>query len=120
MAIDTARRRYEKWLADPQKIAWHACKRIFSYALMLTDGLGEHVVADYLLSCPWFRDYSQGYFASTPEDFVQPLVNEMIWSGACGWRDGRLVPLTSYNVPPSDWPTLPHRPKDWPPIPDRK
>jgi glyoxylase-like metal-dependent hydrolase (beta-lactamase superfamily II) len=29
LAIDSARRRYEKWLNEPEKMAWHACKRIF-------------------------------------------------------------------------------------------
>ncbi|MBZ0278698.1 MAG: MBL fold metallo-hydrolase [Anaerolineae bacterium] len=115
-AIDAARRRYDKWLADPQKIAWHACKRIFSYALMLTDGLAEGEVAGYLLRCPWFRDYSRFYFETDPADFVQPLIQEMVRSGACGWHEGRLIPLTPYDAPPSDWPTLPHRPKDWPPV----
>lgn len=25
-AIDTGRRRYERWLAEPEKACWHACK----------------------------------------------------------------------------------------------
>ena len=45
-AIDAARRRYEKWLGDPKKAAWHGCKRIFSYALMLRDGLDEAEVTE--------------------------------------------------------------------------
>ena len=56
--IDGARRRYDKWLSDPQKAAWHGCKRIFSYALMLRDGLDKAEVTDYLLGCPWFQDYA--------------------------------------------------------------
>jgi glyoxylase-like metal-dependent hydrolase (beta-lactamase superfamily II) len=28
-AIDAARERFEKWLKMPEKVSWHACKRIF-------------------------------------------------------------------------------------------
>jgi hydroxyacylglutathione hydrolase len=40
-ALDAARERYEGWLERPESAAWHACKRIAAYALMIRDGLPE-------------------------------------------------------------------------------
>lgn len=113
-AIDAARRRYTGWLAAPDKPAWHACKRIFAYALMLRDGLPAAEVAPYLLGRAWFRDYSRRPFAVEPAAFVAPLLAEMLRSGAAGWRDGRLVALAPHTPPPPGWPPGPARPKDWP------
>ncbi len=113
-AIDVARRRYDKWLGDPEKAAWHGCKRIFSYALMLRDGLEKAEVTYYLLGCPWFQDYGRHGFGMEPEDFVEPLLAEMLRSEAAGWRDGCLVVLAPYNAPPADWPPVPPWPRDWP------
>jgi glyoxylase-like metal-dependent hydrolase (beta-lactamase superfamily II) len=113
--IDAARRRYDKWLSDPQKAAWHGCKRIFSYALMLRDGLDKAEVTYYLLGSPCFQDYGRyGFGMEEPEDFVEPLLAEMLRSEAAGWRDGRLVVLAPYTAPPADWPPEPPWPKDWP------
>lgn len=98
-AIDSARRRYEKWVSEPQKIGWHACKRIFSYALILSDGMNAAEMRGYLLGSPWFLDYSRYTFHSDPEKFIQPLLEEMIRSGAAVWRDGKLYPNVPYNPP---------------------
>lgn len=113
-AIDGARQRYAKWLDDPQKAHWHGCKRIFAYALMISGGFTEKEVSPYLLRCPWFDDYARHGFESEPEDFVEPLLEEMLRSGAAGWQDGKLVVLAPHNSPPKDWPSGPARPKDWP------
>ncbi len=112
-AIERALERYERWLDEPQKMAWHAMKRIFAYGLMLTDGLPEREVKPYLLKCQWFRDYSQSYFDSTPEDFVAPLIEEMLRSGAAAWINGRFIAQTPYNASPKDWLTGPSRPRNW-------
>lgn len=112
--IDAARQRYEKWLEDPDRIAWHACKRIFAYALMLEDGMEEAEISAYLPGAPWFVDFSRHALATEPQDFVQPLVEEMLRSNAAEWRNEKLIALAPYNVPPLDWPTGPSKPKDWP------
>lgn len=112
-AIDAGRRRYEKWLADPQKLAWHAIKRIFAYALMLDGGLAAGDVTHYLLRCPWLRDFSCHFFQMEPQDFVEPLLAEMLRSGAAAWRDGRLVALTPHTAPPPGWLRTPGRPALW-------
>lgn len=112
-AIERALERYDRWLDDPQKMAWHAMKRIFAYALMLLDGLPEKEVQPYLLKCPWFRDYTRAYFDSTPEEFVAPLLEEMLRSGAAARINGRFIAQTPYNAPRKDWLTSPSRPRYW-------
>ena len=102
-AIDAARRRYDKWLDDPQKIGWHACKRIFTYALMLYDGMTETECRAYLLRAGWFLDYSRHIFDTEPVDFVAPMLDELIRSGAARWHDGKLLPNAAYDPPPPGW-----------------
>ena len=116
-AIDQGRRRYEKWLGEPERAHWHACKRIFVYALMIYGGLDKGEVDPYLLRCPWFGDYARHGFDTEPEAFVVPLVEEMLRSKAAGWREGRLVALPPHNRPSPGWPSGPTRPKDWTKLP---
>lgn len=113
--IEAARERYTKWLDEPERMAWHGAKRIFAYALMLTDGMNEEELFSYLLDAPWFGDYARGVFGEKePHDFVHPLINEMVRSNAAEWRESKLIALAPYNPPPLDWPNAPARPKDWP------
>ena len=98
-AIDTARRRYESWLAEPQRMGWHACKRILVYTLMLEDGMSREEVQAYLLTSPWFLDYSRYVFQTEPTDFVKPLVDELVRSGAAEWQNGKLMPSAPYSPP---------------------
>jgi hydroxyacylglutathione hydrolase len=114
-ALDRARRRLASWRADPRRIAWHACKRIFSHNLMVSDGVDEAAVTVTLMGAPWFRDHAVGAFGLTPEKFVPMLVQEMVQSGAAAWRDGHLIATAAHNVPPSSWPTAPVKLADWPP-----
>ena len=116
-AFARARRRLQSWRDDPARIAWHACKRIFSQALMLTDGLTEPELAPMLLACPWFRDHAAHAFGLVPEAFAPVLVAEMLRSGAAAWSGGRLVPLAPYRPVPAGWPRGPASPAAWPPAP---
>lgn len=115
-AIDMARNRYEKWLKEPEKIAWHGLKRVFAYALMIRDGLPREEVNDYLLSCGWFQDFARYSFQLEPEEFIQPLLDEMLRSRAAHWQDDKLMATTPYTSPPKNWTTKQTMPKDWPPI----
>lgn len=113
-AVDAARSRYTKWLEDPEKSAWHGCKRIFAYALMIGGGLPAEEVHPYLLDCPWFADYSRHGFGIEPKDLVESLLSEMLRSGAAGWRDRRLTALPPHTAPSLGWLSGPYRLKDWP------
>lgn len=114
-ALERARRRYEGWRLVPERLAWHACKRILAYALMLKGGIFEAELEPYLLGRAWFRDHARGAFGLEPQGFVEPLLTEMLRSKAAGWREGRLVALAPHAVPPPGWPAGPFRPVDWPP-----
>jgi glyoxylase-like metal-dependent hydrolase (beta-lactamase superfamily II) len=101
--IDVIRRRLERWLGNPERIAWHGMKRIFAYHLMLTNGLNEADIEVYLLSAPWFNDYSKQLFKTSPQDFIQALLGEMLRSGATVWQDGLLIPTMPYTAPEPEW-----------------
>ena len=113
-AIDSARRRYNRWLSNPERVGWHACKRIFSYALMIYGGMDAATAKAYLLRCPWFQDYSRFVFNTEPADFVGPLFNEMERSGAAVWQDGVLVAGAPYTPPQPGWASAPTRIAEWP------
>jgi len=113
-SLDVARRRYEKWFADPEKLAWHACKRIFTYALMLSNGMTSEEITTCLIESPWFHDYTRYTFKCEPSDFISPLITETLRARAAVWQDGKLIPLTSYTHPINGWSEGPTRPMDWP------
>jgi hydroxyacylglutathione hydrolase len=117
-AAQRALRRYEQWVHAPEKMAWHACKRIFAYRLMLVNGLSEADVTPYLLRCQWFLDYSRVMFRQEPQAFIQPFLEEMLRSGAAAWREGRLValaPQAPHRPPSATWLAEQLPPGHWPP-----
>ena len=91
-ALAGARRRLASWRAVPERIAWHACKRIFGHLLFTEGGLARDRVAAALVEAPWFRDHAVRAFSVSPGAFVPMLVEEMLRSGAASWRGERLVP----------------------------
>lgn len=115
-ALAHARRRLDSWREKPEQIAWHACKRIFSHALMLTDGLEDAAIPGVLLDAPWFRDHAKLAFGLAPDAFVPLLVTEMLRSKAALWRDGRLVASAPHQVPQAGWPRAPTTPAAWPSV----
>jgi hydroxyacylglutathione hydrolase len=103
-AIDAARRRYERWIDEPQRLAWHACKRIFTYILMVYNGMHRTEIGPYLLGCPWFQDYSRHIFRLQPDEFIEPLLAELVRANAAAWDGERMVALAPHTPPPADWP----------------
>lgn len=114
-AFDRARRRLRSWREQPERIAWHACKRIFSHNLMLTDGLGEAAIPGVLLDAPWFRSHAAA-FGVAPDAFVPLLVSEMLRSKAALWQNGHLVATAAHQVPRAGWPQAPTTPAAWPDV----
>lgn len=112
-AFAAALRRYERWQQDPQRMGWHACKRIFTYHLMLTGGMARDTIGPYLVQQGWFKDYSRHVFGREPADFVDPLLAELERSGATTERDGRIVAIMAHTVPPAGWPAGPSRVREW-------
>jgi hydroxyacylglutathione hydrolase len=112
-AIDSALQRYIRWEKDPEKFGWHATKRIFTYALMLYNGMVTEEVKPYLLSCEWFNDYSRGIFKTEPKDFVSPFVEELLRSKAAYWSNNTLYPTAPYRAPDLKWLKSVPRPANW-------
>jgi len=114
-SIDSARNRFDKWVKSPDKVSWHACKRIFAFTLIMKNGLAKEEINNYLLQCGWFQDFARYSFQLQPEEFIPILLDEMIRSGAASWHNNRLVALTPYKAPEKEWVNKNIKPKDWKP-----
>jgi hydroxyacylglutathione hydrolase len=83
---------------------------------MLAPGIERRFVADYLLGCPWFTAYSQNVFEVAPDQFVEPLLEEMARSKAVYWEGDRLYASSPHRRPSANWMDGIAWPADWPPI----
>jgi hypothetical protein len=70
---------------------------------MLTNGLNDADMRKYLLRSPWFVDYSRELFEQQPEDMLQPLLDELLRSGAAYHKDGIWLPSAPFTVPAPEW-----------------
>ena len=94
-ALARGRRRLAGFRSHPERAVFHACKRIWTHALMTDDGIAAASVAPFLLGCPWFLD-SARRLGLTPDAFAPVLQQEMLRSGAAAWQDGWLVAAGDY------------------------
>lgn len=113
-ALAAARERYEGWLERPESAAWHACKRIAAYSLMIRDGLAEVEATDHFASRPWAADFARHAFEADPREFARALIEELLRSGAARRRGGRLVAGAPHNRPPPEWHPVHPWPGNWP------
>lgn len=109
-------RRYERWLDDPEKVAWHGCRRIFAFALMINDGIPRDDVHDYIQGTQWARDNARMILGLSVADFARELVDGLLATGAVFWANDRLHSRVPHKVPPPGWATGPTRPGAWPPV----
>lgn len=79
-------RRYSSWFQHPEKMAWHAMKRIFAYALLIRNGMKETLVLEYLQNTLWLRDYSTHVFHTSTSDLAEEVIKEILRSGGAEWR----------------------------------
>ena len=98
-ALARARRRLATWRQDPERIAWHACKRILTHSLMTDDGIGRAALLPRLVAAPWLQDHAARAFGLTPDAFAPMLLDEMLRSGAARWDGDRLLPTGGYSRP---------------------
>lgn len=113
-----ARLRYLRWLAEPERMAWHACRRIFAYALMIVGGIPEADVTMYLEQRKWVQDYARDVFGIPVDGFARQLLSEMLRSGAAR-REGPAVVATTHHIsPPPGWERGPVHPALWPARPN--
>lgn len=114
-AVDRARSRLRAWREQPERLAWHACKRVFAYALMLEDGMTDARAAAYLRDAPWFGRHARHAFGTTIEAFIPILIAEMLRGGSVRRQDGCLFAGAPYQKSPTGWPRPWTRPELWPP-----
>lgn len=82
--------RLDLWEAEPARMAFHACRRVFGYALMIHGGFAEDELMPYLLARRWVRDFAP--VATLAADaFAERMVADLERSGAARWMAGRLV-----------------------------
>lgn len=113
LSINNAMVRIKKWLDSPEKYSWHACKRIFSFTLIMRDGLDEEEIDSYLIRCGWFNDMAIHSFHTSPKEFVSTLIDEMLRSRAASWQGKRLVASAEYNSPNMNVYEEHSKPKNW-------
>ena len=97
-ALARARRRLRSWRDGPERIAWHACKRILTHALMTEDGIPRAKLIEFLLGSPWLHDQARR-LGHTPEAFIPLLLADML-RGAARWEHDRLMPAGPYVSSP--------------------
>lgn len=113
-AFAAAAARLERWAKEPERAAWHAMKRIFASALMIEGGVRGDDLAQFLIDSPWFRDHARDPFGVEPAALVEPLLAEMLRSGAATWREAWLLPGAPWEPSSPGWPRRPARVADWP------
>jgi glyoxylase-like metal-dependent hydrolase (beta-lactamase superfamily II) len=113
-AVARALDRYEKMRRDPNRVAWHAMKRIFAFALMIHQGLPLAEVDAYLARCGWLTDHAAKVLKTTAASVAAKLLQEMRRSGAVVERDGRLWAATPYRPALANWRRQPGFPGEWP------
>ena len=112
-AFQSARGRFERWLADPEASAWHAAKRILAYAAIIEGGIDRDQILTYLTESPWVIDFARSLFATTPIAFAKTLLADMLRSGGVVWRDRRLVAAVLHTPTDPSWPRSPTVPSQW-------
>jgi glyoxylase-like metal-dependent hydrolase (beta-lactamase superfamily II) len=88
-SLAKARERAQRLVDDPQGAVWYGARRIFSYALMIRDGILVADLEDYLLARAWLTDAADQLARPAP-DLAIELVDTMRRSGAVVETDGRL------------------------------
>jgi glyoxylase-like metal-dependent hydrolase (beta-lactamase superfamily II) len=93
--------RYRLWREDPVRMAFHGCRRVFGYALIIHGGFPRADLFPYVLARRWVRDFAP-MARLTTEQFAERIVSDLLGSGAARWQDDRLVsavPHTSVSMP---------------------
>jgi glyoxylase-like metal-dependent hydrolase (beta-lactamase superfamily II) len=111
-ACEAATVRLRRWAAAPDKIAWHASKRIFTHALIVRGGMTRDEIDAAIPSAGWCADYA-ATLGIAPDRFAADLVAECLRAGAAAWRSGRLVALAPHRAPAPGWRTAPGMPAEW-------
>jgi hydroxyacylglutathione hydrolase len=72
-ALKLARRRYQAYLKDPERLWRDQLKRIFIYTLLMAGVIGESRLRERLLAAPWFPETAARLGAGPDELFQDTL-----------------------------------------------
>ena len=109
-------RRYERWIDDPEAVAWHGCRRIFAFALMINNGIPADDVYGYIEGTQWARDHARMVLGIPVAQLARELVDGLIETRSVFWSNGRLLSRVPHKVPRPGWASGPTRPGAWPPL----
>src|SRR5699024_9539781 len=112
-SIQRAIDRFERWVENPKRIGWHACKRVYAYTLIIENGMHKDDIEEYLLGCPGYHDFSRYIFQESPEQYVESLINEVIRSHAAEWKGDMLMATAPYDIADPSWMKQNIKPEDW-------
>jgi len=82
--------RLKLWRQDPARMAFHGCRRVFGFALMIHSGFARSEVLPYLLARRWVHDFAP-LAGLPPEEFVERMVSDLAGCGAARWEHERLI-----------------------------
>jgi glyoxylase-like metal-dependent hydrolase (beta-lactamase superfamily II) len=88
--------RLRLWRQDPARMAFHSCRRIFGFALMVHGGFVRSELPPYLMARRWLHDFSP-LAGLPPEEFAERMVSDLAGSGAARWERGRLVSAVPHS-----------------------
>ena len=90
-AIATSLARVEGFENDEARLARHAVKVMFSFALMDLGSLDEDSLPDYLAAVPVYGEYDQAFLGLGFTGLAEWLVAELLRAGALSRRAGKIV-----------------------------
>lgn len=111
-AFAAALRRAQRLVDDPGGAVWYGARRIFSFALMIREGIPSDEVEPYLLARTWLTDAARLLDVS-PESLAAELVTTMVNSGAVALRNGRLHAAADHTPTTAETLHVPY-PRAWP------
>ncbi|MFE6551088.1 hypothetical protein ACFVHS_22195 [Streptomyces sp. NPDC057746] len=95
-AFAAALRRAQRFVDDPEGGVWYGARRIFTFALMIRDGIPADRAETYLYARAWLRDAAR-LLGRTPGTLAAELIDAMPDSGAVVLRVGRVCAAAEYT-----------------------
>ncbi|MYT11183.1 Glyoxylase, beta-lactamase superfamily II [Streptomyces sp. SceaMP-e96] len=111
-AFDSALRRAQRLVDDPDGAVWYGARRIFAFALMIRGGIASDEVEPYLHARAWLTDAAR-LLDLTPEALATELVAAMLRNRALVLRDGRLHAAADHTPVAAESLRVPY-PRAWP------
>ena len=88
--------RLRLWRRDPARMAFHACRRIFGFAL-IHGGFARAEVIAYLGARRWVHDFT-ALAGLPPPELAERIVSDLTGSGAARWEHDRLVSAVPHRA----------------------